>query len=75
VQDPITKFEFGVDPYAVIHGWLTLNGPPVQPLEEADGKLRAGGVEYLEVVVTEPGEVEIPVDAAALPRARVFRVQ
>lgn len=75
VQDPITKFEFGVDPYAVIHGWLTLSGPPVQPLAEADGKLRAGGVEYLEVVVEEPGVVQIAVDAAALPRARAFRVE
>ncbi len=74
VQDPITKFEFGVDPYAVVHGWLTLTGPPVQPIAEADGKLRAGGVEYLEVVVDEAGTVEIPVDAAALPRARAFRV-
>lgn len=75
VQDPITKFEFGVDPYAVIHGWLTLSGPPVQPIAEADGKLRAGGVEYLEVVVEEPGVVQIAVDAAALPRARAFRVE
>jgi len=75
VQDPITGFEFGVDTYAVIHGWLTLNGPPVQPLDEADGKLRAGGVEYLEVVVDESGTVEIAVDAAALPRARAFRIE
>lgn len=76
VQDPITKFEFGVDPFAVVHGWLTLTGPPIQPLAEADGKLRAGGVEYLEVIVTEAGQtVDIPVDADALPRARAFRVE
>jgi hypothetical protein len=47
----------------------------VQPLDDADGKLRAGGVEYLEVVVDEPGTVDIPVDAAALPRARAIRVE
>ena len=75
VQDPVTKFEYGVDTYAVVHGWLTLSGPPVQPLDDADGKLRAGGVEYLEVVVDEPGTVDIPVDAAALPRARAIRVE
>ncbi len=75
VQDPRTTFEFGVDPYAVIHGWLTLSGPPVQPLAEADGRIRAGGVEYLEVTVDAAGTVSIPVDAAALPRARAFRIQ
>jgi hypothetical protein len=74
--DPLTSFEFGVDPYANIHGWLQLNGPPVQPLDQADGLIRAGGVEYLEVQIDEPGQrVEIPVDAAALPRARAFRIQ
>ncbi len=76
IWDPLTSFEFGVDTYASIHGWLTLNGPPVQPIDTADGGIRAGGVEYLEVVVTEPGQVvEIPVDAAALPRARAFRIE
>lgn len=76
IWDPLTSFEFGVDTYASIHGWLTLNGPPVQPIDEADGGIRAGGVEYLEVVVTEPGQVvDIPVDAEALPRARAFRIE
>jgi len=75
VQDPLTGFEFGVDPYANIHGWLQLTGVPVQPLDTADGRIRAGGVEYLEVLVTEPGSVSIPVDPAALPRARAFRVE
>ena len=74
-QDPLTTYEFGVDPYATIHGWLTLNGPPVQPLETADGWIRAGGVEYLQVTVSEPGTVSIPVDPAALPRARALRIE
>jgi hypothetical protein len=64
-----------VDPFATIHGWLTLTGPPIQPLDEADGWLRAGGVEYLQVEVAEPGTVGIPVDPAALPRARAFRIE
>ncbi len=73
--DPLTSFEFGVDTYATIHGWLTLSGPPVQPLDSADGGIRAGGVEYLEIEITEPGQVvEIPVDPEALPRARAFRI-
>ncbi len=76
VKDPLTSFEFGFDPYATVHGWLTLNGPPVQPLAEADGALRAGGVEYLEVEITEPGQLlEIAVDPAALPRARALRIR
>ncbi len=75
VQDPLTTFEFGVDPFANIHGWLQLTGPPIQPVDEADGQIRAGGVEYLQVVVDEPGMVVIPVDAEALPRARAFRIE
>lgn len=74
VQDPLTGFEYGVDPYATIHGWLTLNGPPVQDLAEADGEIRAGGVEYLLVEVAEAEDLEIPVDPAALPRARALRL-
>ncbi len=74
--DPLTSFEFGVDTYANIHGWLQLNGPPVQPLDEADGQIRAGGVEYLEIEITEAGQrVEIPVAPDALPRARAFRIE
>ncbi|MFZ5476475.1 MAG: hypothetical protein ACOZNI_06820 [Myxococcota bacterium] len=76
VQDPLTGYEFGVDTYASIHGWLNLSGPPVQPIGEADGQIRAGGVEYLEVTITEPGEtLTIPVDEEAKPRARAFRIE
>jgi hypothetical protein len=75
VQDPLTTFEFGVDPFATIHGWLTLRGPPVQPLTSADGEIRAGGVEYLETVLDTPGRIDVPVDPDALPKARVFRIE
>ncbi len=75
VQDPLTTFEFGVNPFATIHQWLVLEGPPIQPIEEADGDLRAGGVEYLEVVLDEPGRIDVPVAPEALPRARAFRIR
>ncbi len=74
VEDPLTGYEFGVDTYANIHGWLQLTGPLVQPLESADGSLRAGGVEYLQTTV-EAGMLSIPVAEAALARARVFRIE
>lgn len=73
-EDPLTGYSYGVDPYANIHGWLQLSGPPVQPLDEADGSLRAGGVEYLEVAV-EAGVLRVPVADAARARARVFRIE
>lgn len=75
VQDPLTTFEYGVDTYANIHGWLELTGVPVQVYDEADGEIRAGGVEYLQFVVTQPGTISIPVDADALARARAVRVE
>ena len=74
VEDPLTGYEFGVDPYANIHGWLQLTGPVVQPIDEADGSLRAGGVEYLQISA-EAGVYGLPVSEAALARARVFRIE
>lgn len=75
VADPLTGYEFGVDPYATIHGWLRLDGPRVQPLDGADGEIRGGGVEYLEVEVTEAGVVSVPVSADARAVARILRVE
>ena len=74
VEDPLTGYEHGVDPFANIHGWLQLTGPVVQPLDEADGSLRAGGVEYLQATL-EAGRLSVPVSEAALARARVFRIE
>ncbi len=74
VEDPLTGYEHGVDPYANIHGWLQLTGPLVQPLEEADGSLRAGGVEYLETTL-EPGRFALPVSEGAQARARLLRIE
>jgi hypothetical protein len=74
VEDPLTGYEHGVDTYANIHGWLQLEGPMVQPIDEADGSLRAGGVEYLQTTV-EAGVLSIPVSEGAQARARVFRIE
>jgi len=74
VTDPITGYQYGVDPFATIHGWLTLHGPPIVDAEQCDGEIRAGGVEYLRYV-TEPGAIWIPIDPQALPRARLFRIE
>ncbi len=74
VEDPLTGYEHGVDTMANIHGWLQLDGPVVQPLDEADGSLRAGGVEYLQTTV-EAGVLSIPVAEGAMARARVFRIE
>ncbi len=74
VEDPLTGYSYGVDTYANIHGWLQLDGPVVQAWDDADGSLRAGGVEYLEVTA-EAGRLSLPVSEAALARARVFRIE
>ncbi|MBN2798798.1 MAG: hypothetical protein JXX28_06570 [Deltaproteobacteria bacterium] len=74
-DDPLTGYAYGVDPFANIHGWLQLTGVPIQPLADADGALRAGGVEYLEVVLDAPGRIEIPVAAEAMAVGRVVRAE
>jgi hypothetical protein len=74
VEDPLTGYSYGVDPYANIHGWLQLTGPLVQPLDEADGALRAGGVEYLEISL-EAGRFSLPVSVDAQARARILRIE
>ena len=75
VADPITGYEYGVDPYDTIHGWLTLHGPPIQRIGRADGALRAGGVEYLQVQADAGETITVPVEARAEARARLIRVE
>lgn len=74
VEDPLTGYAYGVDPYARLHGGYSLHGPLVQPLDEADGSLRAGGVEYLQFT-TDGGPFSLAVDETALARMRIFRVE
>lgn len=74
IEDPITGYLYGFDPFATIHGWLTLTGPLVQLWALADGDIRAGGVEYLKII-TPPGRISLTIDPDAVPRARLFRIE
>lgn len=72
--DPVTGYEFGVDMYALIHGWLQLEGPELQKIDRNDGELRSGGVEYLQAELTEAGTISVAVDPEAKAVARLLRV-
>ncbi len=74
VVDPITGYSFGMDPFANLYG-IQLTGPFVQDWDAADGRIYAGGVEYLQVTITEATTLTMPVDPAAMARARVLRVE
>ncbi len=73
--DPLTGYEYGVDPYGTIHDWLTLTGPPVQKLSRADQSIRAGGVEYIEVKLDEGEVFSLAIEPRAEARARIIRVE
>ena len=75
VEDPLTGYSYGVNPYDTIHGWLELHGPPIQDLAEADGSLRAGGVEYLRVDLAAGETLSVPVAAEALAKGRLIRAE
>ncbi len=75
--DPVTGKQRGADLFASFHG-QQLSGPAMQALASADGKLRAGGVEYVSFDANnERAELGVTVtaDAQALPRVRIARVQ
>lgn len=73
--DPLTNRQRGGDPRAEFHG-QKLTGPKTKALASADGKLRAGGVEYL-TFASGAGEttVRVNVDGAAGARVRVARTK
>ncbi|MEZ4224756.1 MAG: hypothetical protein R3B13_27640 [Polyangiaceae bacterium] len=75
--DPLTARQRGANLFAEFHG-QQMNGPHVQALADADGSLRAGGAEFVQVDAS-PGQGELDVsitaDVAASPRVRVLRVQ
>jgi hypothetical protein len=75
VEDPITGYAFGVDPYANINGHMQLDGVLVQPLDEADGELRSGGVEYLRVNLDPGDTITVPVSVDAKAKARLVRIR
>ncbi|GDX79204.1 hypothetical protein LBMAG42_10150 [Deltaproteobacteria bacterium] len=74
-MDPVTGYEYGVDPYDTIHDWLTLTGPPIQKLSRADESIRAGGVEYIEVKLDEGEAFSLAIEPRAEARARIIRVE
>ena len=67
----------GADVYATFHGMM-MHGPKVQPVASADGKLRAGGVDYV-AIDAKAGQPEIAftlqVDPKAKARVRVGRLR
>lgn len=75
--DPVSKDQRGANVYARFHG-IQMKGPFMQVASAADGKLRVGGVEYLELDAI-PGQPELDftatLDPSVLPRVRVGRIQ
>jgi hypothetical protein len=75
--DPVSTDQRGTNVYAKFHG-IQMKGPAIQLAASADGKLRAGGVEYIELDAV-PGQPELDftatLDPSILPRVRVGRIQ
>jgi hypothetical protein len=75
--DPVTSKPRGADLHTSFHG-QQMTGPALQPILAADGQLRDGGVEYLQLDAT-PGASEIAfaveADPASMPRVRVGRIR
>jgi hypothetical protein len=72
-RDPVTGNQRGTNVFAEFHG-TRMNGPHVSDATAPDGKLRAGGVDYLSVAA-RGAEVELAlnVDPKAAARLRVAR--
>ncbi len=73
--DPITGKQRGADLFAAFHG-QKLQGPALQAT--ADGKLRAGGVEYVTIDATADRSelgITITADAGAAMRVRIARIR
>lgn len=75
--DPVSTDQRGADVYAKFHG-MQMKGPAIQLAAAADGKLRVGGADYIELDAT-PGQPELDfsatLDPAILPRVRIGRIQ
>ena len=75
--DPLTTRQRGADVYAVFFG-NSMNGPVIQPAASADGSLRAGGVDYVEIDANAASpelDFTVTIDPAARPRVRVGRIR
>ena len=74
--DPVTNNQHGIDLWGSVLGMVPLYGPTVREVEQADGVLRSGGVEYLRVTATDPGDIIVTfdIDNQAVPGLRVVRL-
>jgi len=74
--DPVTNNQHGIDLWGSVLGMVPLYGPTVREVDQADGVIRAGGVEYLRVTAAGPGDITVTYDIAndALPALRVVRL-
>jgi hypothetical protein len=77
VTDPVTMKLRGANVYASFHGMM-MNGPATQPLDQADGSLLSGGVEYI-TVDAQAGQstldLSLTVASAAMARVRIGRIR
>lgn len=76
--DPLTGRQRGTTMFEVFMGAVTKTGPIVRDVADADGGIRAGGSEYLWVVASVPGSLNLRVTADPVrvdPLVRVFRVR
>jgi hypothetical protein len=75
VKDPVTDKQRGTSLFASFHG-MRMDGPRVVVAGAADGRLLAGGVEYLSVDA-EPARAQLglalAIDPTASPRVRIAR--
>jgi hypothetical protein len=75
VKDPVTDKQRGTSLFASFHG-IRMDGPHGVAASDADGRLLAGGVEYLTVDAV-PSRAQlglsVAVDADAAPRVRIAR--
>jgi hypothetical protein len=77
VTDPVTMRQRGADLFASFHG-MSMMGPAIQSVDQADGDLLAGGVDYVELdAKAGAGELDfvLNVDAGAMARVRVARIR
>jgi hypothetical protein len=75
VKDPITGKQRGADLFATFHG-MQMSGPEVALAADPDGKLRAGGVQYLALdASSEARELAFTLwaDPESTPRVRIGR--
>ena len=75
--DPVTQKQRGANVYAKFHG-MAMKGPKIQDAAKADGKLLAGGVEYV-LIKAEAGQAvldwTVQSDPTAQLRVRIARIQ